>query len=200
MIRCFILTHEFVHIMNKSRFPRVPKGSFALESYLTSLYAFFDEYIADRLSFHITEKIFALPTEAWKQYNNDKVLSYINPLTHPSYYAQIKAEIEEFRNHGNVDLFLKNIHETMHVVSISTVHGFAAYHQHKDEYKNLTIPSTPFVNKKTLILMDYFETKYENNETDLSDGINLISDYMTNFGVKFEDRPNNQGYVYVLDI
>jgi len=200
MIRCFILTHEFTHIMNKSRFPKVPKGSFVLENYLGNLYTLFDEYVADRFSFRITERLFTPPTEAWKQHNNDGVLSYINPSSHPSYYAQIKSEIENFRNHGNVDLYWKSIHETMHVVSISTVHGFATYHQHDDEYKSLKIPSTPFVNEKTLMLMDYFKATYENSETDLSDGVDLMSNYLTNFGIKFEDRPGNQGYIYVLDI
>jgi hypothetical protein len=199
MIRCFILTHEFTHIMNKSRFPKVPKDSFALENYLRTLYTLFDEYVADRFSFNLTERLFT-PTEAWKLFNKDGVLSYINPTSHPSYYTQIKSEIEKFRIHGNVDFYWKSIIETVNVVSITTAHGFASYHQHYDEYINLKIPSTAFMNEKTLVLMDYFKTKYENNETDLSDGINLMSNYLTNFGVKFEDRPGNQRYIYVLDI
>ena len=200
MVRCFILTHEFAHLINKRKFPEIPKGSFATENYLTNLYGFFDEYMADRISFQVTEVLFTSPTEAWKQYKDNEVLDYINPSSHLSYYAQVKTEIEKFRNHGDVDLYWKSIHETMHVLSISTVHGFAAYHQHKDKYKDLDIPSTPFVNERTLALMDYFKTKYEKKETDLSDGIDLISNYMTNFGIRFEDRPNNQGYLYVLDI
>lgn len=200
MIRCFILTHEFTHILNKNRFHKIPKGSFALENYLTNLYTLFDEYIADRFSFLLTERLFNPPTEAWKQFHNDGGLSYINPESHPSYYEQVKSEIENFRKHGDVNLYWKSIHETMHVVSVSLVHGFASYHQHHDEYKDLIIPNTPFVNEKTLALMEYFKAKYENHETNLSDGINLMSDYLTNFGVEFEDRPGNQGYIYVLDI
>jgi hypothetical protein len=200
MIRCFILTHEFTHIKNKSRFPKIPKDSFALNNYLDHLYTLFDEYIADRLSFQITEQLFIPPTEAWNQYNNDGVINYLNPISHPSYCAQIRSEIEKFRNHGDVNLYWKSIIETVDVISISAVHGFATYHQHNDEYKSLKIPTTEFINEKMLMLMDYFKTKYENHETDLSDGINLISNYLTNFGVKFEDRPGNRGYIYVLDI
>jgi hypothetical protein len=200
MIRSFILTHEFAHILNKNRFPEIPKGSFVRENYLTNLYFFFDEYVADRFSFHLSERLFNPPTEAWKQFHNDGGLGYINPASHPSYYAQVKSEIEKFREHGDVNLYWKSIHEIMHVISVSTVHGFASYHQHYNEYKDLIIPNTPFVNEKTLALMDYFKTKYENKETDLSDGISLMSNYLTNFGIEFEDRPDNQGYIYVLDI
>lgn len=199
MIRCFILTHEFTHIMNKGRFQKVPKDSFSSENYLENLYTLFDEYVADRFSFHLTERLFS-PTDAWKLYNKNGVLSYIDPSSHPSYYKKIKTEIEKFRIHGDVNLHWKNVVEAMNVISISTVHGFASYHQHPNEYADTKIPITPFVNSKTLDLMKYFKIKYENHETDLSDGIEIMSNYLTNFGVKFEDRPGNQGYIYVLDI
>ncbi|MBN8582435.1 MAG: hypothetical protein J0L96_17345 [Anaerolineae bacterium] len=200
MIRCFILAHEFAHIMNKGRFPKIPKDSFTSENYLGNLYILFDEYTADRLSFLITERLFTSPTEAWEQYTNNWVIEYLNPSSHPTYYEQIKTEIENFREHGNVDLYWKSIFETMHVVSVSIVHGFASYHQHNDKYVSLKIPNTEFINEKTLVLMDYLKEKYENKETDLHDGIGLMSNYLTNFGVKFEDRPGNMGYIYVLDI
>ncbi|MBK9927105.1 MAG: hypothetical protein IPP66_17690 [Anaerolineales bacterium] len=200
MVRCFILTHEFTHIMNKSRFPKIPKNSFALENYLENLYTLFDEYMADRFSFHITERLFNPPTDTWKEYNKNGFLNYLNPETHPVYYAQVKSEIEKFRNHGDVNLYWNSVIETVNVISISTVHGFATYHQHHDEYRDIDIPTTSFVDEKTLALMDYFKTKYENAETDLKDGVVLMSNYLTNFGVKFEDRPDNKGYVYVLDI
>ena len=47
--------------------------------------------------------------------------------------------------------------------------------------------------------MDYFKNKYEKKENDLSDGIELIRDYLINFGVRFEDRSEG-GYIYVQDI
>jgi len=56
-------------------------------------------------------------------------------------------------------------------VSVSIVYGFAAYHEHQKEYASLTIPTTRFVNEKTIALMNYFKKKYEGHETDLHDGI-----------------------------
>jgi len=200
MIRAFVLTHEFTHIKNKSRFPQVPKGSFALENNLVNLYYLFDEYSADRLAFLVTERLFTPPSEAWKQVHDNEVLGYIDPVSHPKYYAQLKSEIAKFRIHADVSLHWKTVHETLSVVSISTVHGFASYHQHPDTYSDLVIPTTPFVNQRTLNLMEYFKSKFEKKETDLQDGIQVIDDYLTNFGIRFEDRPGNLGWIEVLDI
>jgi hypothetical protein len=199
MVRSFILSHELAHVMNKKRLPKVAQESSAVGSYLGNLYYMFDEYFADRFSYQLTEKIFT-PTEAWKKFNDNNVLGYINPESHPLYYAEIKSEIEKFRLHGDVGLFMKRTKEAVSNVSVLMTHGFAAYHQHQAEHTSLQIPITAFVNEKTFALMDYFKKKYKKGETDLHDGIDQISNYLTNFGLRFEERPNNKLYAYVLDI
>jgi hypothetical protein len=201
MIRCFILTHELVHVMNNKNIPEIPKdSSFALKNYLTNLHQLFDEYTADRLSYLITERLFTTPTEAWKLYNQNTVLDYINSPSHPKHYAHIKSEIEKFRMHGDVELHWKSISESIKLVAMTTVHGFSSYHQHIEENIKIGIPSTAFINNRTFALMDYFKKKYENYEYNLDDGLELITDYFKNFGLEFEDRPNNAGYIYVRDI
>ena len=199
MIRCFILTHELAHILNKRRFPDVPTNSFVANNYLGNLYILFDEYFADRFAFMLTEKIFTLPSEPWKLYNENGVLGYLEPANDLRYYELIQSEIKSFRNHGDVNRYWNSIIDSVHVVSISTAHGFARYHQYMDQYKDIHLPNSKFFNIKTFALMDYFKIKFENGQSDLSDGVDLIADYFTNFGVKFEDRLNG-GYIYVLDI
>jgi len=199
MVRCFLMTHELIHLVNKGYFPEIPKGSFALENYLGNLYILFDEYTADRDAYSIIEGTFEPHTQAWELYNQDGVLGYLNPTSDPRYYGHIRSEIDSFRDHGNVDLYWKNIWETVHVVSISTVHGYAKYHEHFEKYKDLNIPRTNFINEKTLDLMDYFKRKYESQDDDLIDGIGIIEEYLTNFGVRFEDHLEG-GWIEVLDI
>lgn len=199
MVRCFLMVHELMHVVNKGYFLEIPKGSFALENYLGNLYIMFDEYTADRYAYSMIEGAFEPHTEAWELYNQDGVLGYLNPTSDPRYYEHILSEIKKFRYHADVNRYWKSIWETVHVVSISIVHGFARYHEHLENYKKLEIPSTKFINEKTFALMDYFKTKYKTQNYDLNDGIGLMEEYLTNFGVRFEDRPEG-GWMQVLDI
>lgn len=198
MTRCFFLFHEIAHLINKNRFPPIPTGSFSLEKYLGNLYIIFDEYFADRLAFQITENVFST-SEFWAQYNRNGVSTYLDIAADPRYYEFIKTEIERFREHSDVTLHCNSIFGTVHIIAISTAHGFAQYHQHLDQFRDTLFPESMFFNQKTFALMDYFKTKYENSESDLSDGLELIKEYFTNFGIRFEDRQGN-GYITVLDI
>ncbi len=199
MIRCFILFHEIAHMLNKRRFPVISTKLFAVNNYMENLYVLFDEYFADRFAFIITEKIFALPTAPWKVYYDNWVSGYLEPTFDPHYYELIQAEIEKFRQHGDVDRYWNSIIEFVQVIAISTVHGFAGLHQHADQDSIYQLPTSKFINEKTLTLLNYLKVKFEKAESDLSDGYDLMVGYFTNFGIKFEDRSSG-GYIYVLDI
>lgn len=194
-----MMTHELMHVVYKGYFPEIPKGSFALENYLGNLYIMFDEYIADRYAYSMIEGAFEHHTEAWDLYNQDGVLGYLDPTSDPRYYELIRSEIEKSRYHADVNRYWKNVWETVHVVSISIVHGFSRYHEHLEKCKDIEIPNTKFINEKTLALLDYFKTKYESQNDDLNDGICLMEEYLTNFGVRFEDRPEG-AWIEVVDI
>jgi len=50
--------------------------------------------------------------------------------------------------------------------------------------------------------MDFFKEKYDKADgvdIDLCEGIGLAMDFMTNFGVRFEDQPQGL-YCHVIDI
>lgn len=198
MIRCFYLSHEIAHLINRNQFPIIPKNSFTQENYLKNLYTLFDEYFADRFAIFVTERIFT-PSESWTRYFNNGALRYLEIAANSRYYEFIRAEIEHFRVHGDVNRHWKTILEVVNVISISTVHGFAIYHAKPEENLDIQIPDSKFFSEKTFALMDYFKNKYEKNENDLSDGIELIRDYLINFGVRFEYRSEG-GYIYVQDI
>ena len=79
-------------------------------------------------------------------------------------------------------------------------HGFSMYHHYQEKYQGIKIPSSNFLNGKTIVLMDFIKDKCENNVYDLSDGLKYISDFFMNFGVRFEDHPDHKGYISVFDI
>lgn len=199
MVRCFILFHEICHVINVNRFPKIPTDSVTRQNYLGNLYYFYDEYYSDRVAFKITDRLFQASTDVWKRFIDGMVEEYLTTATDVIYYDQIRNEIAKFRDHADVNRFLKEIHDSMSVVSITTIHAFARYHHIEEKAEDLEINESPFINHKTIALMDFFKQKYESGSVDLEDGLQLITDYMTNFGLKFEDRPKG-GYVYVLDI
>ena len=47
--------------------------------------------------------------------------------------------------------------------------------------------------------MDFFKIKHQEQIYDIQDDLDLIIDFMTNFGMKFEDTPEGT-YCHVLDI
>jgi antitoxin component HigA of HigAB toxin-antitoxin module len=61
------------------------------------------------------------------------------------------------------------------------------------------LSKSKFLNGKTLKLLAFLKTKYEKKSFDLKDGVDLVADFMENFGMRFEDRPQ-QPYCHVLDI
>ena len=199
MVRCFVFFHEVMHLINKRTFPSISNHSISAQNYLHHLYHLYDEYFADRSAYLIAETIFSIPTEQWKQFTNNVVLDYLKTANDPEYYNQIVGEIERFPEHSSVDTFLNRVSPTIEVVSITTAHAFSRYHHDLENLKHLEIPSTKFVNQKTLALMEYFNDKFKQKNKDLNDGVNIMTQYMTNFGIKFEDRPPGL-YYHIFDI
>jgi hypothetical protein len=74
------------------------------------------------------------------------------------------------------------------------VHYYPDRGFHSDSLKS------PFLNEKTFALMDYFRLKHEKKEVGLIDGMDLIAEFMINFGVKFEPIDQRRYYCRVLDI
>ena len=199
MVRGFILIHEIVHVFNAQRFPKTPDSPFTLQNYLGNLFYFYDEYFSDRLAYKFIERVFKEPSELWNNFIQDSVENYLAISNDATYYDQISQAINSFRDHADVENFLKQIHASLSVTSIATVHAFARHHHIQEEMKNFVIPLSKFVNQKTINLMDYFKRKYEERSTDLMDGLNFIAEYFTNYGIRFEDHPEGN-YVRVLDI
>ena len=111
----------------------------------------------------------------------------------------LKLEINNFKEHGKIDLFMGNAWKIIETVLTASIHAFSLYHKHLKDGKEIEISTSKFVNERTFRLMNYFSECFENQVLLLAEGIPLIVEYLQNFGILFEDRPEG-GYIYVVDI
>lgn len=197
--RVFIFLHEITHVSNRRKFPAVSSDSYSQQTYLGNIYVLFDEYVSDRLAFKIIDGLFPEKTHHWKTFVQNYAEGFTSLVNDAHYYSTIKSEIESFRMHGYVMLFLKNSCPMFDDVVLSIVHAFSLADHDPCAIQLTDLMQSPFVNEKTLVLMRFFKDKYQEGVFDVHDGINLITDFMTNFGMKFEDTPQGR-YCHVLDI
>ncbi|MDD5431651.1 MAG: hypothetical protein PHO70_01515 [Candidatus Omnitrophica bacterium] len=193
--------HELIHAINKQRFPALEKNVHSVKTYLLNLYILFDEYYANRKSFEIVDNLFPQTSTKHKHGNRTELKLLIKPLIADSkHYDKIKLEIGKFRVHGQINQFLNNTECNFDEVSKAIVHSYS-YIDHYPKFKRFErfLLKSRFVNNKTLNLLNYYRKKFNENNTDLSDGVNLMICFMENFGIRFEDT--TQGiYCHVIDI
>lgn len=198
-VRYFILLHELAHVINQRDFPPIPTDTYVNNLYTHNIYTFYDEYYADRLAYHLCDTLFPEKSKFREKHTNNDTQGYLNLLTSPQYYETIKAEIEAFRTHANVDEFLKKVTPNFDIVGIILAHTYAIHHQFPGKIAEAELAKSKFVNEKTVRLMEYMAKKYNEKSVDLSDGRELIIGFMTNFGMMFEHRDYG-AYCHVLDI
>lgn len=198
-IRYFILFHELAHVINKRDFAPVSTDIYTNQFYASSLSHLYDEYYADRFAYKLIDVIYPEKSQFWVDHHNSTIQGFMDLITNPSHYEAIKVEIEAFRHHADVDEFLKKVHIYYDSLAIILAHTFALYHQYPGVITDEDLAKSRFVKTKTFNLMNYFSKIYEDKSVDLTDGMDLIIEFMTNFGIKFEQRESGP-YCHVLDI
>ena len=198
-IRYFVLFHELAHLLNKRDFQPISNDNSSTYNYAFSLSHLYDEYCADRLAYKLSDVAFPEKSQFWVEYYNSMIEGYKDLITNNANYDAIRREILAFRHHGNVNEFIEKTRVYYDSLAIVMAHTFALCHQYPGVITDEDLSKSKFVNEKTINLMNYFSKKYEDKSFDLTDGKDLIIDFMTNFGIKLEDQ--EQGlYCYVLDI
>lgn len=197
--RLFTVFHEFHHVINKRDFPPIPSESYVKAQYLHNLYSLYDEYSSDRFAYGLLDKVFDSKSHFWDSFVRSETDGFIGLITDPKYYDGIRNEIQAFRLHANVELFLNKTRRYFDEVAISLAHIWALSHHYPDRVAKTSLLRSPFVNDRTIALMEYLKCKSELKSNDLFDGMDLIVQFMTNFGVRFEHRDYG-GYCHVLDI
>lgn len=198
--RLHMYLHELLHAYNTIRLPKFNSEPPSERQYLSNLCTLFDEYYANRMAFEIIHKLYPKTSFRYKRNNYHHLKGFIESIKELNYYTKIRSEIFSFRKHGNVEVFLQNIHPYFDGVSKSIIYVYS-YIDCSQKLKKFekSILESKFVNERTASLMDFFRLKYDNNDFDLLDGKNLIVAFMENFGMKFEDTPDGL-YCRVVDI
>ena len=96
----------------------------------------------------------------------------------------IKEAILLFRIEGNVENFYSRVGEVINDVSLSTVHLFA-FLDHSEEKVNMS--SKYFLNESTKNYINYLRKKYGENDMDIRDGVDVMIEYIKNFGYELEE-------------
>lgn len=193
--------HELSHLLNKRDFPEIPEEPFSYAMYLTNLYKIFDEYVADRFAFRQIERVFDVYSYRYERMLVEEIQGYTHALNDRSIIEGIRAEVNSFRQHGNANRVEENIRAILGDLIIAIAHAFALSHHYPKKLSNSMLKISPFVNKKTIDLMDYLKDSDERGIVDLDRkiGVKLLADFISNFGLLFEDLPSGP-YLHVLDI
>lgn len=199
-MRMSLYLHELIHAINYRRIPKPIAKSPSYNRLFANLYILYDEYYANRKSFKITDRVYPNKSKIFDDFIQGSFKSFLQSLIDNKYYEKIKSEINLFRIHGNIDLFLKETTDVFDAVAktIAYTYSYIDHFEFAKSQENL-INKSYFINKKTKCLINFYRSKYLKDEFDLISGIDLMEDFLTNFGMRFEDREAEE-YCHVLDI
>lgn len=200
-MRLFTYFHELRHAFNRSIFPFPLKKSVSFYQNAHNLYTLYDEYSANRWAFEVLHNFYHSTSFHFKKSMIKDLEGHINSLVeNDCYYDKIKEEISSFRYHGDISYFIEVTNPFFDEVSKSLIYAYA-YIDYCPRLSRFleTIKKSYFHNDRSHHLIEFYREKYRNKEVDLFDGIELIDQFMTNFGMKFEDVDGGL-YCHVLDI
>lgn len=199
-VRLFILFHELMHLYNAKRLNNPPVPKFPGDFRLSMLYHLFDEYSADRFAFYCIDLLFPQKSNYWSAYNLSILKGFGDILLDASNPFYFKEKIDMFRNRKiSVNEYLEQTRQLVTDLSITAVHLYASLHFNPNQSMSLNPEDSRFLNQRTDALMNYLCTKFESSGTDLSDGLEIITEYLTNFGILLQERESSL-YCYVVDI
>lgn len=189
LCRMHFYVHELVHACNKIRFPSLNTQSISKYQYLFNLYLFFDEYDANRKAYGLVGKLFPDTSPMYRWLYRVELKSFIKSLLDNSlYFDKIRSEIIKFKTHGEINYFCDRIKPYFDEVTKSVVYVYSCV-DHWDKLQRLQplLLQSKFINDNTMNLIGFFRSKFDENNPNLSDGELIFSNYMENFGVRFED-------------
>jgi len=199
-VRFFLYLHELGHVINKLSNILPPKANFTTDNYFFTLYWMFDEYTADRFAFNLIDTVFQNKSDLWDEFIMNGINGYIELLLDEKNYRFIIDEINKFRNYQiTVNEYTEHVRQLSTDLSASLVHAYSLIHQYPSVKSKSDINSSKFVNMKTTSIIDYIRKKYEASEFDLTDGLTIVTQYLTNFGILFEELETGP-YIHILDI
>jgi len=200
LIRLKGYLHEFFHTITRSRFPFVDQCSPAEWRYIDILTTLYDEYYVERKAIEIVESSPIPKGHQFKKNTYAGLKGHIKTVSDLRYYERIKGEIQRFRFHGDLLEFHTKTSDCIDEVLKSTVYSLALI----DSYKPLAvlevlIRNSHFYTEGTCAFVSLIRQKYDENDFDFIENIDIAQELLLNFGLFFEDTPRGL-YVHVFDI
>lgn len=192
--------HELFHAVNRRDFPKVLNVPYVSGIYYEKLYNLYDEYSCDRFASKMINAIFPTKSELWEKNISTNIQGFVEVITSPIYYDNLKEEIKSFRLHDNTNRFLERTRKQIDEMTVTLIHTFSLVHSYPDRISQDTLLKSPFINKRTFALMDYLKEKESKAEKRLDDGLSLMSDFFENFAIRYEYIDSNRYYCRILDI
>lgn len=192
-IRCIYYFHELYHAINYESLPgqfnKANKDN-ELKALLNDLY---DDYYANRAGLELTRDLFEDKTDLYLNHVKTVPKGHIDNITDNSNYYRKIAEInKQFKfGHLNMEQFYPKVRQLLRPASLEFIYAFS-YIDTFDFLSNLEseFKSAKLYTENTQNLINYFREKYEKRDLDLSDGLDFAEQYLANFGLKLEDRPD----------
>ncbi len=199
--RFFLYFHEVWHVINHWRFPRPFNLTNSGVMNFKHIYILYDEYYCNRTALRLLDLIFPIKTKIFLKKFFLIIKTFYNYLiSATNEYKHIQILIDDFRNHGDVNRHLEDIYYYFDSFSKSIVHLFS-YVDHFEKYHKLTsiIERSPFVNFRSIELINLFRKKWEEDSIDLTEDLHIMDTYMLNFGIKYEDTLEGL-YCHIIDL
>lgn len=199
-MRMSLYIHELMHVINHIRIPKTITKSLSYNRLFSNLYILYDEYYVNRKSFEIIDSIYPEKSNVFDKFIQGNFKSFLQSLVDNKYYEKIQSEINQFRIHGSIDMFLKEVPDIFDAAAKAIIYSYSYidFYDFAKNQENL-INKSKFMNNKTKYLIDFYRSKYLKDDFDLISGVDLMDDFLTNFGMKFEDIEGGEN-CYVLDI
>lgn len=199
-VRFYFYLHEIMHTINEKMIVEPPKENSTKDSYFFTLYWLYNEYSADRSAFMIIDEVFENSDSKWKLFLISQFDGYIDILVDDKNYEFFKAEITKFRiGQITINEFINATRQRSTDLSATIIHALAILHQYPELDYTHNISESRFINQKTNVLIEFIRQKYECSVTDLTDGLEIVTQYLTNFGFRFEELESGP-YCHIVDI
>jgi hypothetical protein len=198
--RVFVYLHEFRHTQNWPKFPKLDGEPRARLDYLTRLYALYDEYCADRWAYRVTDVLFGEASTAYLERQRSDSESYKRLLTDDTYRVTIELQVASLGTGLPAwEKFMRGIQPVMADVVLVTSHAFALMHNKPELLSLADVQESKFINTRTVALMDYLKQKFDQNNFELMDGVDLCRDYTATFGYFANDQPDGSTHFRILN-
>jgi len=189
-IRYVFYFHEVHHAISHYLMPVTNYANLRIKELMQLMNILFDEYFANRYGLAIANKAFESKTDRFKQFIDGSKHFANSFMNENVFYKKIRKTIIKSKCHLiPISELIRTISPLVRSASLDLVY-FTSYYDNFDYLAKCfnRLKKSRFYNMKTERLLQYFREKYKKNDLNLMDGIEVMENYLLNFGIRFEDR------------